>query len=149
MDIRSWIPTAPSGFDAWEAVATVAVIGILKLYRAYVMKRRSVYVDRFGWSIIVYDFVFGLAALMGFVLAFYPELNPHIWITRISTGSILIMAAWQLLEVHAANDERMDAAVAGTTSPTPSEPTEYTGDNRRGPLPGRRDYDLIRKGESS
>jgi hypothetical protein len=122
------VPTAPQGFDAWEGVFALAVLGILKLYRARVMKHRSSFVDRFGWSIIIYDVVFGIAAILTMVVSVYPGLSPHIWITRVSTTAVVIVAAWQLFEVRSAGVGRVDAAVSGAMGN--ATPTNDSGERR-------------------
>ena len=48
MSLDDLIPAVPHGFGAWEAFLAVALIAVLKLFRARVLKHRSVYVDRFG-----------------------------------------------------------------------------------------------------
>ena len=124
MSLDDLIPAVPHGFGAWEAFLAVALIAVLKLFRARVLKHRSVYVDRFGWSIIIYDVVFGISALIGLTFGLYPGLTPHIYISRIATGAIIVVAAWQLFEVWRADNQRVDAAVSGTVPVAPTPPTD-------------------------
>jgi hypothetical protein len=127
VNLTDLIPTFPSGFDAWESLVTAFLIAVLKMYRARVMKHRSVFVDRFGWSIIGYDIIFGIAVLIGVFFTIYPGITPHVWIGRMATTWVLFAVIWQLAELYLASDARVNAAVAG--APIDSPPP--TGSERR------------------
>jgi threonine/homoserine efflux transporter RhtA len=118
------VPTWPIGFDALESLITIFLIAVLKLYRARLMKRRSTYVDRFGWSLIGYDIVFGISALTGVAMTIYPAIAPHVYISRVSTTAVLFAVLWQLTELFLASDERVEAAISGTAAGTHTPPTD-------------------------
>jgi hypothetical protein len=117
------IPALPRGFDAWETMVTVALLVTLKLLRAYFMKRRSTYVDRFGWALIVFDVVFALFFLTTLVWTLYPGLRPDTaWAGRSLITSVLVVTTWQLLEILLAPFARVDAAVSGSVAPLDAPP---------------------------
>lgn len=148
MDIPSLVPTFPNTFDAWEGLVTILVIGILKLTRARFLKHRSEYIDRFGWSIISWDIVFGVSAMVVLFMTLYPGILPSVWIVRSMNAGIILIGFWQLAEIVTAPDHRIKSAMSGV------KPVEYGGDpyDRRKKLRRTDDeqaYEAWRKAEGN
>jgi hypothetical protein len=110
------IPTWPPNYDRWEAMIALLIIAVLKIVRGTIMKRRSTSVDRLGWSIILWDWVFATAATLQVFWTLYPGTLLSPWFTRVNTGAIAVFALWQLYEVLVAQSDRVDRAVSGTTN---------------------------------
>ena len=121
MRLDDLIPTWPIGFDRWESVVTLILLGLFKLDRGGILKHRSAYIDRFGWSIIVFDITFGLAALHAVLVSLYPGLFLNIWQTRIATAVVVVAVLWQWWEVRTAPYQRVHEAMAGATNGHPVE----------------------------
>ena len=120
MQFNDLIPTWPAGFDDWESVVTLLLLGLFKIDRGGILKRRSAYVDSFGWSIIIFDITFGLAALHAVLVSLYPGLLLTIWQPRIITAVVVAVVIWQWVEVRTAPYQRVHEAMAGATNGTSS-----------------------------
>ena len=119
MNRASLIPEMPSGFDAWETFIVIAALGLFKLYRATVLKRRSHHIDRFGWSIILFDYAFAVVFLVSITFTLYPGLR-HITMSRGLLLLLLAVTIWQAWEVWRADTARVDVTVGGTNG-TPGD----------------------------
>lgn len=143
MSIADLYPHWPVGFDAWEGFIVLVALGLFKFYRGTTLKRRSEHVDRFGWSIIIFDWTF--AVVFGVSIAFnlYPELRTH-HVSRVLLGLLLAVTIWQTLEVARAQPHRVREAMGGRNGIVP-EPT-YPEIDRRNGEPGRRADDYAVRG---
>jgi hypothetical protein len=145
MTVSDLIPTWPIGFDAWEGVLALLVLAVMKLTRATVMKRRATAIDRLGWSILVFDVVFGLVALVAVLRVLYPAIGADLWIGRITTTSLIVVALWQVIEVVTAQPVRIETAMSGPANGY--ESGSRIGEDRRAPgVPGRRGDDYVVRG---
>ena len=133
-------PHWPQGFDAIEAFAVVFTLTCFKIYRGSRMQRRARFIDRFGWSIILFDYAFGLVFFLAFVYTLYPGLHVSVWQSRISLIILLAATIWQAIEIHVAEDRRVQAAAAGHRSSDDYDPpTSYNGPERRSGRERRKD----------
>jgi hypothetical protein len=132
------VPTWPDSSRAIAAFVLIFLMGLFKLDRGTLMKRRSAYIDHFGASIITFDLVFAVTFLAGSVEALYPRIGDNglvFWATLIP---LFLALAWQWIEIRIAAHERIAVSMGG-----PSAHGWQPGDpDRRGPLPGRRASDL-------
>lgn len=108
--LGAFSPHLPTTMTAWFHVLALAVAGFVKLYRGSVMRRRAIRIDTFGWSIIMFDYVFGSALVIGTVWAFYPQLHTE-WFDILTTGALVGVAVWQGFMVHWAPNLRLDLAM--------------------------------------
>lgn len=132
-DASFLVPHIPHGFDAWESFITVLLLVAMKFLRGWFMKTRSSYVDRFGWAIIIFDWVFACVFATSLIWSLYPGLRPHSAYTqRILVTSLLVVTAWQLFEIITADLARVEAAASGATNGhTPHNDDVYNGKDRR------------------
>jgi hypothetical protein len=142
MTVHDLIPDWPAGFDAWEGVLALLVLAVLKLTRATVMRRRATSIDRLGWSILVFDVVFGVVALVAVLRVLYPSIGADLWIGRITTTSLMVVALWQVIEVVTAQPVRIETTMSGPANGYQNHTRPYSGPERRDlSVPGRRNYD--------
>jgi hypothetical protein len=145
MQMSDLIPTWPVGFDAWEGFTVLLVLGVLKLTRATVMKSRAQSVDRLGWSILIFDVVLGVFALQLLFRALYPGIPHDLWVGRIATAVVIVVALWQVVEVVTAQPVRIETAMSGPANGY--ESGSRIGEDRRAPgVPGRRADDYVVRG---
>ena len=118
-EAHHFVPEWPAGFDRWESFIVILALGLFKFYRATVLKRRSHYIDRFGWSIILFDYVFAFVFCVSILFSLYPELR-HINISRGMLLLLLGVTIWQAAEVWRADTARVEITVGGTNG-TPGD----------------------------
>jgi hypothetical protein len=112
-------PTWPSGTQAWLAFALILGMGLFKLDRGLLMKRRAAYVDRFGASVITFDLVFGATLLVSTVTVLFPRLRTFDVIFWLTIAPLFVVMAWQWVEIRLASRDRVHVAMAGTISAAP------------------------------
>lgn len=133
-------PHWPQGFDEIEAFIVILTLTCFKVYRGSRMQRRARYIDRFGWSIILFDYAFGLVFFLAFLYSLYPGLHVSYWQSRLALILLLVVTIWQAVEIHVAADRRVQAAASGDRSLDDSDPpTSYNGPDRRSGHERRRD----------
>jgi hypothetical protein len=103
------------------------------------MKRRASFVDRLGWSIIVFDLVFGITSLLTVLWVLYPAAEIHPWVGRVAVFTVLVSIIWQWWEIRHAPQPRIELAMSGSPNGDWDGKTE-----RRNGEPGRRNYDKVR-----
>jgi hypothetical protein len=136
MEILS--PTLPTTLITWFHIVALALVGSVKLFRGIVMQRRARVIDFFGWSIIMFDYVFGTALIIGTLWSFYPGAH-HRWFDLMTTGALVIVAIWQGYTIFTASENRLDRALVSTQELTlgEMEPGWENGNNieerRKGP----------------
>lgn len=116
MNWDSLSPSLPQGFDGWESLTFLLSLFVLKIVRPTFLKKRSSYVDRFGWSILIFDWLFALIVGISTFYVFYPDQRDWagaIWLNRIMVGMLVISAVWQVIEVIIARPVRVEVAMAG------------------------------------
>lgn len=106
-------PAWPTGFDAWEGFITLLLLAIFKQVRGTLMQHRARYIDRFGWSIILYDYVFAVVFFTSCLFILYPGLNVTPWVGRVLLTLLIMATIWQLTEILRAAPPRVDAAAGG------------------------------------
>lgn len=129
-------PNWPNGFDQWEGFIAVLLLAAFKLFRGTAMQRRAVYIDRFGWSIIVYDYCFFVVFFVSCLFTLYPQLERSEWIARILLAILIAVTIWQFAEVRWASTRRIQHA----TGPEDSTPPPWDRHERR-VNPPRREED--------
>jgi len=133
-------PHWPQGFDEIEAFVVILTLTCFKVYRGTRMQRRARYIDRFGWSIIIFDYAFGIVFCLSFLYMLYPGLHVSAWQSRITLMLLLAATVWQAFEIHVAEDRRVQAAAAGDRSLDDSDPpTSYNEPERRSGYERRKD----------
>jgi hypothetical protein len=116
LDWGRLVPTLPNGFDEWEGFTLLFALFVLKTVRPVFLKRRSSYVDRFGWSILLFDFIFSVFVGISAFYLLYPEQRTwvgSIWLNRIMIGLLVASALWQVVEVVIARPVRVEVTMAG------------------------------------
>jgi hypothetical protein len=104
------IPNVPPAKMAVFDIVTLGVLAMFKLDRGRLLKRNANYIDRFGWSIILFDLGFGIIFLGAVVRTLYPALES----TQAHVGSTLLLfalAMWQWIEVRSADWHRVNRAM--------------------------------------
>lgn len=125
--IHLLLPHVPRGYDAWDSFYVLLAMALFKFYRGRKMQTRAYYIDRFGWSIILFDYVFGTVFTLSTLFACYPGLHVSIWIDRFFLNLLLTVTIWQALEIQTADYERVKAAASGIGNGSPP----YDGTERR------------------
>ena len=122
-------PTLPTTFTAWFHLTALALAGSVKVFRGSIMQQRARRIDLFGWSIILFDYIFGVALLIGTLWAFYPRLQTE-WFDLIVTGALVSVTVWQGLNVWSAPDHRINRAMTQNV-PVNENGIPITGDRRQ------------------
>lgn len=136
-----WItPDWPVGFDAWLGLLTLINVGQMKVYRGCVMEVRARMIDQLGWSIIVFDWVFGALFLLAAIWTLYPGLMFTTWMNRVDLIALNLITAWQTILIHRATSRRIARSVGPET---PAAAGMYRGPERRvGPIDRRAGADI-------
>jgi hypothetical protein len=137
-------PQWPQGFDGWETVVVLAIVGMFKMDRGRIMHHRARFIDRLGWSIIVFDVVFGGLLLLRILWSLYPETALQPWFPRVGSVVLVSVAMWQWRLVRKAPQVRVDQVAAGDAAATAS-PVYPEIDRRQGP-PDRRSEGMALRG---
>jgi hypothetical protein len=132
-------PQWPQGFDAWESVVVLIIIGSFKMDRGRIMHHRARFIDQLGWSIIMFDVVFGGLLLLSIVWAFYPVTSLGPWLPRIGSLLLVATAMWQWRCIRKAPQIRVDHVAAGDTVDQVINGGPVTQDRRVGPPDRRRE----------
>ena len=103
-------PNWPVGFDQWEGFIAVFLLAYFKLFRGTTMQRRAAFIDRFGWSIILYDYIFFVVFAASILFSLYPTLDASQWIGRVLLGLLIVVTVWQFIEVKTATPHRIQHA---------------------------------------
>lgn len=119
-------PQLPTTFFVWYHLLALTVVGVVKLLRGSVMNRRARRIDFFGWSIIMFDYIFGAGLVLATVWAFYPALHTVTFDYAVTTA-VLLVSFWQLYTVASAPVHRIDRAMQ---APESSEEDDDTGSGR-------------------
>jgi hypothetical protein len=86
--------------------------------------------------------VFGVVALVAVLRVLYPSIGADLWIGRITTTSLMVVALWQVVEVLTAQPVRIETAMSGPANGYHNHTQSYDGPERRDlSVPGRRNYD--------
>jgi hypothetical protein len=112
----SLVPNFPDSYTAWDGLTTLLFLAVFKLFRGTRMKRRSRYVDRMGWSIIIYDLIFGAVFAFASIWTLYPQLYGGVWTDHIVNAILKVITAWQFYETWNAPEPRVEAAISGTVN---------------------------------
>ena len=91
---------------------------------------------RFGWSIILYDYMFAIVFFVSCLFTLYPSLNVTPWVARVLLTLLIMTTIWQLTELLRASPPRVDAAAGGVIRNaewTPDMPDRRSGEDRRNP----------------
>ena len=132
-DAHHFVPEWPSGITAWESFLLILALGALKVYRGTVLKRRSLWIDRFGWSIITFDWAFGAVFLLSAFFRLYPD-TTHPYLSRALLFILGAFTLWQAYEVARAEHVRVTSSLGGLpnghdhdldTPPSPERRTHY------------------------
>jgi hypothetical protein len=105
------IPNWPDSKTAAYMLSALILWGLFKADRARILYRGSSHVDRFGWSIILYDLLFGLLLLWGSFRTLYLSGSDPWWLLIVETTAILVVTLWQWAEVRLADWQRIKRAV--------------------------------------
>lgn len=131
-----WItPHWPHGFDSWYVWVVLIVTGCTKLYRGFLMHRRAPVIDALGWSIILFDYLFGASLVLAAVWTVYPRVRTHD-VVLTSATVVLVIALWQVWAIHRVSHARIQASI-GATDTHVYDGTPAT-DRRVGPPDRRR-----------
>lgn len=122
-------PQLPTTGTAWFHLIAIALAGAVKVFRGSVMHKRARRIDFFGWSIILFDYVFGAVLLIGTLWALCPQLHEE-WLDLLATGALVSVAVWQGYTVYAAPDHRINRAMTQNV-PVNEYGTPITGDRRK------------------
>jgi hypothetical protein len=109
-------------------------MGLFKLDRGTTMRRRAVYVDRFGASIITFDLVFALTFIAGSIETLYPALAQNEVVFWATLVPLFLAMVWQWIEIRLAPHERIVVSMAGPNAETtwkPGDPDRRSGKERR------------------
>jgi len=135
------IPNWPVGFDAWLSLLTLINVGQMKIYRGCVMEVRARMIDQLGWSIILFDLVFGILFMLAAIWTLYPELMFTTWMNRFDLIALNLITAWQTILIHRATTRRIQRSVGPEIAHT-AVPI-YRGPERRvGPADRRQSADI-------
>ena len=142
----SWsdlIPHIPRQYDDIEGLYFLIVLTFFKVFRAWSMQRRATYIDRFGWSIILFDYVFGVVFGLSLFYTLYPAFPSSVWVSRIVINALAVSAVWQTVEIYVSSEHRVKSVLEGNEPNGP--PPSYDGENRRVASAPRRkeDRDMI------
>lgn len=108
----AWLtPAWPDSFDDQELLVYVLFYALMKSDRGSVMQRRARRIDRFGWSLILFDRVHGAAFFVIAARIMYPEVFGSPWILRVTFAVLIAVTVWNWIEVRMADWQRLDRAV--------------------------------------
>lgn len=121
-DNVNWlIPTVPDGYNQWAKLIVVFISGVMLLYRGRVMHDHATRIDFFGWSVIIFDTVFGGSMVISSFWRLYPATHTA-WIDWIVILSVAMVVTWELIMVRRASHDRIDRALS------PDPPRNERGD---------------------
>lgn len=122
-------PTLPTNTTAWFHLIALALAGWVKIFRGSVMHQRARRIDFFGWSIILFDYIFGAVLLIATMWALYPTSHNEV-VDIIATAALVAVAIWQGYTVYAAPDHRINRAMTNTV-PVNEHGIPIEGDRRK------------------
>ena len=123
-------PHWPEGFDRWESFVTILLLALFKIDRGTIMRRRAPVIDAFGWSIIIFDWVFGAVFMISVFWTLYPDTRLAPWGTRVTVAALLVVTLWQWAMVRRATQDRVELVASGVTNGNhwqPGDPERRTG----------------------
>lgn len=94
------------------------------------MHERARRIDFFGWSIILFDYVFGGVLLIGTLWVFYPGLRTEAFDLLI-TAALATVALWQGYTVWRAPVHRIDRAISNPDDVPPDGDRRVATEPRR------------------
>lgn len=139
-------PTFPPSVSSWYHIIAIAVTGAVKVRRGNRMRTQARRIDLFGWSIILFDLVFGGALVLAVVWAFYPILDQR-WFDLAVTTAILAVALLQAYTMEIATPHRISLAMS--KAPALREDGTPIGEERRQQVRRQADRDRDAEAEAN